>query len=228
MGAEMAESEFLAFLDDDDELIPDTLAPKIDYFREHPEVDVLVTDGFRVNGSKLTKIFPAPTTRGSDLVEAMMRAGWGAGALTLRRQSIDLSANFDAEFHHLEWTLTALSLASRYRCGFLDEPTYRYYEDTPNSLWKSAQHSLAATDVWCRLSKIYAATPYAPTVRRRYGLACHNASWECARQKKIGQAWRLHAKSLLSPGGASFLLFSARLLFSSLRRAAYDGERDVR
>ncbi len=216
VGAEMADSEFLAFLDDDDELLPNTLAGKIAYFRQHPEVDVLVTDGLRVNGSTVTKIFPPPEARCSDLVETMMRAGWGAGAITLRAQNIDLSA-FDAEFRHLEWTLTTLQLARRYRFGYLDEPTYRYYEDTPDSLWKSAEHCFAALDLWRKLSRLYAGTPYEATVRRRFGHACHVASWELARRGRIHDAWRLHFGSLMSPGGVVFVPLSARLLVASLR-----------
>lgn len=217
VGAEMADSEFLAFLDDDDELMPNTLAQKIEQFRQHPEIDVLVTDGLRINGSKITKIFPPPEARGTNLVETMMRAGWGAGALTLRAQNIDLSA-FDAELRHMEWTLTALELASRHQFGFLDEPTYRYYETTPNSLSKSAEHNLAAPEVWRRLSKCYAGTRYEAAVRRRYGRMCHDGSWESARRGRIRDAWRLHAESLRSPGGVAFVPFSARLLLASLRR----------
>jgi len=159
----MADSEFLAFLDDDDELMPNTFMRKIAYFREHPEIDVLVTDGLSVSGSTVTKIFPPPETRCADLVETMMRAGWGACALTLRMQNIDLSV-FNTDLRHMEWTLTALELARRYQCGFLDEPTYRYYKDTPNSLSKMAEHNLAGPEVWRRLSKIYADT--------RYDLSC--------------------------------------------------------
>ena len=217
VGAEMADSEFLAFLDDDDELMPNTLAPKIAHFREHPEIDVLVTDGLRVNGSVETKIFPPPEARGADLVETMMRAGWGAGALTLRTQNIDLSA-FDAEFRHLEWTLTALELASHHQVGFLDEPTYRYYEEMPNSLWKSAEHSFAAPEVWRRLSKSYAGTHHEASVRHRCGRVCHSASSDYAHQGRIREAWRLHFESLRSPGGMVFLSYSARLLFASVRR----------
>lgn len=217
VGAEMADSEFLAFLDDDDELMPNTLARKIAQFRQHPEIDVLVTDGLRVNGSTATKIFPPPEARCADLVETMMRAGWGACALTLRAQNIDLSA-FDAEFRHMEWTLTTLELARRHQFGFLDEPMYRYYETTPNSLSKSAEHNLAAPEVWRRLSKGYSGTRYDAAVRRRYGSECHNASSEYARQGKMRDAWRLHAGSLRSPGGVAFAPFSAKLLFASLRR----------
>lgn len=217
VGAEMADSEFLAFLDDDDELMPNTLAQKIAQFRDHPEIDVLVTDGLRINGSKITKIFPPPEARGTDLVETMMRAGWGAGALTLRAHNIDLSV-FDAELRHMEWTLTALELARRHQFGFLDEPTYRYFETTPNSLSKSAEHNLAAPEVWRRLAKCYEGTPYDAAVRRRYGKLCHDGSWESARRGRMRDAWRLHAESLRSPGGVVFLPFSARLLFASLRR----------
>lgn len=216
VGAETADSEFLAFLDDDDELMPNTLARKIAHFRRHPEVDVLVTDGLRVNGSSVTRIFPPAEARSADLVDTMMRTGWGACALTIRMQSVALSA-FDSEFRHLEWTLITLELARRFRFGFLDEPTYRYYEDTPNSLSKSAEHNLAAPVVWRRLSKSYAGTRYDATVRRRYGAACHNASWEYARRGRMRDAWRLHIASLLSPGGLGFLPFSARLMVASLR-----------
>ena len=217
IGAELADSEFLAFLDDDDELISNTLAPKIAYFRQHPEIDVLVTDGLRVNDSTVTRIFPPPEVRCVDFVETMMRAGWGACALTLRTQNVDLAA-FDAEFRHMEWTLTALLLARRHRFGFLDEPTYRYYEATPDSLSKNADHSLAAPEVWRRLSAGYAGTRYEGAMRRRYGTMCHGASSECARQGRMRDAWRFHTESLRSAGGFAFVPFSARLLFVSLQR----------
>ena len=217
VGAELADSEFLAFLDDDDELLPDTLARKIAYFREHPEVDVLVTDGLCVNGPSVTKLFPPPDGRCADLVETMMRVGWGACALTLRMQNIDLAA-FDPEFRHMEWTLTTLELARHYRFGFLDEPTYRYYEDTPGSLSKNAERYLAPPELWYRLTKSYAGTRYDAAVRRRYGRMCHNALWEYARRGRLRDAWRLHMESLMSPGGIVFVPYSAKLMLASLRR----------
>lgn len=217
VGAEFADSEFLGFLDDDDELIPGTLALRVEYFRQHPDVDVLVTDGLRVSGQVETRIFPAPETRSTDLIETMMRAGWGAGAITLRTQSVDLSA-FDAEFRHLEWTLTVLKLARRHRFGFLDELTYRYYENTPDSLSKLFEHSLAAPEVWRRLSEVYAGTRYETAVRRRYGRECHNVAVAYALQGRMRDAWRFHFKSLASPGGLAMLPFTARLLLGSLAR----------
>jgi glycosyltransferase involved in cell wall biosynthesis len=216
VGAEMADGEFLAFLDDDDELMPGTLVRKVAYFREHPEVDVLFTDGLRVNGSTVTNIFPPAAARRADLVETMMRTGWGACALTLRTQNIDLSA-LDAELGHMEWTLTTLELVRRYKFGFLDEPTYRYNEDTPNSVSKRAEHHLAAPEVWRRLSRSYAGTRYEALVRRRYGTVCHHVARECARRGHMRDAWRLHAESLQSPRGLAYVPFSATLLLASLR-----------
>jgi glycosyltransferase involved in cell wall biosynthesis len=227
VGAEVANSEFLAFLDDDDELMPNTLAPKLDHFRQHPEVDVLVTDGLRVDDSTVTTIFPPPESRHADLIETMMHAGWGAGAITLRAQNIDLSV-FHTEFRHMEWTLTTLELARRHRFAFLDVPTYRYYDNTPNSLSKCTEHSLAGPVVWRRLLKVYAGTAYEATVRRRYGTMCHDASWECARLGKMRDAWRLHAESLRSPGGLAFVSFSAKLAFTSLRRLFAGDESRIR
>jgi hypothetical protein len=217
LGAELAEGEFLGFLDDDDELVPDTLPLKVAEFRRSPDVDVLVTDGYRINGSEVTRIFPSAEERRPDLVETMMRAGWGAGTLTLRNGKVDLAA-FDPSFRHLEWTLTVLDLASRYRFAYLDVPTYRYYENTPNSLSKSQEHNLAAPEVWRRLSKSYAGSRYEPAVRRQHGVECHHASCEYLRRGRMRDAWRFHAAALLAPGGASFLTYSVRLTLASVRR----------
>jgi glycosyltransferase involved in cell wall biosynthesis len=216
VGAELADSEFLAFLDDDDELLPGTLAEKLDYFRENPEVDVLVTDGFRVHAGTTTRILPATSDRGSDVIEAMMRASWGAAAMTLRR-SVDLQA-FDAELRHMEWTFTALALARRFRVGFLDRPTYRYYEDTQNSLSKSDAHAVAAPEVWRRLVACYAGTRYETQMRRRHARECHYASRAYLRQGQLLNAWKMHAKSMGSADAVSFVRFTARLLLATLTR----------
>ena len=217
VGAEMANCEFLGFLDDDDELMPGMLERKVAYFRDHPEVDVLVTDGWRVSSSGSTNIFPQLRDRSADLIQTMMQTGWGACALTLRSQNVALSA-FDAELRHMEWTLTALLLARRYRVGFLDEPTYRYYETTPDSLSKSSDHRFAEPEVWRRLAKEFTGTPYEAFVRRRYVKACHSVSHAFALQGDMGQAWRFHTESLLSRGGLVHLPFSVRLLFYALSR----------
>ena len=217
IGVEIADSEFVGFVDDDDELEPDTLARKIAYFREHPEVDVLVTDGWRINGPRVTKVFPPPEKRSTDLVETLMRAGWGAGAVTLRMQRLDLTA-FDTEVRHVEWTLTTLELARRFRFGYLDETTYRYYETTPDSLSKCAAHIFGESRVWRRLAHTYAGTPHEATARRNYLTAGREASWELAYRRKFRDASRIQLESLRYPGGLRSLPFTARLLFTSLRR----------
>ncbi len=217
VGAEMANSELLGFLDDDDELLPDTLGRKIAWFREHPGADVLVTNGFRVTGLDSTPVFPPAGDR-NDLVERMMQVGWSACSLTLRTGKIDL-ALLSTEQRHLEWTMMALLLARRYQTGYLHEPMYRYYGDTPGSLSKSIEHSLAAPEVWRRLNVSYADTPYFSAMRRRYGIECHNASWQHARLGNLREAWRLHWQSMQSPGGLkAYLPYSRKLLLASLRR----------
>ncbi len=216
VGAEVADSEFIAFLDDDDEFLPDTLAPKIMQFREHSELDVLVTDGWRVVESDVSRIFPPLEERGDDFVETMMRVGWSACSLTLRTRTVDLAV-LDPLLRHMEWTLTALELARRYRVGYLDEPTFRYYETTPDSLSKAPAHSLAAPEVWRRLSCSYAGTHLEHAVRRRYGAVCHDVAWLCTCNGNLREAWRLHIESVRAPGGLAYVPFSAKLLLRSLR-----------
>jgi glycosyltransferase involved in cell wall biosynthesis len=217
VGAEMANSEFLAFLDDDDELTANTLGAKLAYFREHPEIDVLVTDGLRVDAAKSTRIFPPPEARSADFVETMMRVQWGACALTLRAQKIELTA-FDAEVPHMEWTLTAFELARHHQFAYLDQPTYLHYETTPDSLSKLHVHDLFGPPVWRRLAAGYVDTRYEAMMRDRYLQECHEVAWQFVRQRRYREAWRLQVESLLFPGGLASLPFTFRLLTASLRR----------
>ena len=113
--------------------------------------------------------------------------------------------------------MTAFALARHHRFAILDQPMYRYYENTPDSLSKSAEYGVAAPSVWQRLSEVYSGTRYEPMVRRRYGLECHWNSVRCARQGRLRDAWRFHADSLRSPGAASFIPYSAKLGLQSLR-----------
>lgn len=217
VGVELAEGEFLAFLDDDDEFMPDTLGTKVDYLRAHPEVDVLVTDGLRISESSVTKIFPPPDERCADLVETMMHVGWSACSLTLRARKIE-PAVFDPLLGHMEWTLTAMLLARSHQVGYVDQPTFRYYDTTPDSLSKRVEHQFAAPVVWRRLCATYAGTRYETSVRRRHGAICHVASWECAGFDRWREAWRLHRESLGSPGGFAYLPFTLKLLLAPLWR----------
>ena len=115
-------------------------------------------------------------------------------------------------------TLTVVDLARHHRVAYLDEPTYLYHETTPDSLSKLAEHSLAAPEVWRRLSQRYSDTRYDVAVRHRYGRMCHDGAWECARRGRLREAWQFHRESLRAPGGATFLLFSVKLLYATVRR----------
>ncbi len=124
------------------------------------------------------------------------------------------------EQRHLEWTLMALLLARRHQTGYLSEPMYRYYANTAGSLSKGIEHSLAAPEIWRRLTASYTDSPYLPAMRRRYSVECHNASWQHAQLGHLREAWRLHWESMRSPGGVmAYLPYSRKLLLASLRRA---------
>jgi hypothetical protein len=211
MGAELADSEFLAFLDDDDEFLPDTFAAKLAYFREHPEVDVLVTDGLKVDGSIVEPIFPPAGQLPADTVDALMSLAWGACSLTLRARAIDLSV-LDPQFRYFEWTLTVLLLARKHSIGFLQASTYRYYADTPDSLSKHLEFASATPGLWSRVLEAYTGTPYVAKIRRRYLLECDYVARQFAERGMFADAWSYHVRSLASPDGVRYLRFTPRLL----------------
>jgi hypothetical protein len=217
VGAELAATDYISFLDDDDEYLSDSLWLRVSFLDTHPDVDVLVTNGLAVNGTDEIKIIPPSSTLSTDPIVQTFQHGWQSAMLTLRRDSVDLSV-LDPELRHFEWTYTALLLALSCKIAVQDVLTFRYY-CTPGSLSQTDAHLLAEPEFWRRaLSKLRGST-HESLARVRLGQAYHDAAAFLSSKGALRDAVRYHVRGLACPGGFRRFGLTARLAAQALRAA---------
>jgi glycosyltransferase involved in cell wall biosynthesis len=216
VGAELAGTEFISFLDDDDEYLPDSLRVRVEFLDAHGKIDALVTNGLLCDGSRETRIIPPQSGLSGDPVVRAMQHGWQAGMLTLRLGRVDLSV-LHPELRHHEWSYTALRLASTNGLVTHDVLTFRYYK-TPGSLSQTAQHVLAEPTFWAHALKALAGSPYERLARARMGQALHDSATVYYQNDDLRSAIRHHLAGLRYPGGMARYGLSARLVLDVLRR----------
>ena len=210
-GRQLVDTDFFCFLDDDDEILPNGLAVRLQALTERPEVAFVATNGYyRSNGTEQVNI------RNTDMVSAepllaMTDTCWLASCGGLYRTSmVDVRAFADLP-HFLEWTYLGLKLASTRRMFFLDEPTFRVH-DSEDSLSSSVEYRVGSVTALEAALELPLPRQVTHRLRVRLSAAHHVLAGDYLSGNKLRLAWAHHLASLAQPGGVKYLLFSRRLI----------------
>ena len=210
-GRSLVATEYFAYLDDDDEFLPNALATRVAPMLADPSVDFVATNGYlEVGGSE--SIAYAPSARIDDEpLEELLRANWLQPCGNLFRSASVTLEDFDGTTKYYEWTLLAFRLSQRLKLRFLNVPTYRKH-DTPDSLYKSAGVVEGAVVVLDMLAAMNTKASLRSTLARLRGGALHAISDFHRAAGNYGAAWRYHAASLMHPRGWRYLPYTRHLL----------------
>jgi glycosyltransferase involved in cell wall biosynthesis len=186
---------FLAFLDSDDEWLPEKLAVQMDYLQRHPEVAVCACAYRKQWRDGRSTLVPAPHPE--DLTKAQHSAldFHGASTPVVRREVLDDVGYQDEDLRILEDWDWMLRISQKYRIEILDEPLAVIHENNPSPPYRMRDSTV-----------IFLAKHDADF--RRYG-AAH-------RRRVISQQWENSAFNMFEhnrPGEG------LRLLLRSLRHA---------
>lgn len=214
-GRKSVRTPFFAFLDDDDEFLPQALSTRLKPLMTDPQLDFVVTDGYRVVrggeqlavGKRLVKDDPLST---------LCEKNWMASCGGLFRTSTVTEQYFSDPVPYMEWTYLAFRLTISLRMCWLDTPTYRI-----NSSVVSLSKSNAYINSEIGTLKRILALPLPPHIRRavqiKIGRTYHTFAENSRRQGQRREAWRFHLESLLQPGGWRYLAYSRKLAFDFYR-----------
>jgi glycosyltransferase involved in cell wall biosynthesis len=186
---------FLAFLDSDDEWLPEKLRVQMDYLQRHPEVAVCACAYRKQWRDGRTMLVPAPHP--ADLTKALHSAldFHGASTPVVRREVLDEVGYQDEDMRILEDWDWMLRISQRHRIEVLDEPLAIIHENNPSPPDRMRDSTV-----------IFLAKHDADF--RRYG-AAH-------RCRVISQQWENSAFNMFEHGRAGE---AVRLLLRSLRHA---------
>lgn len=211
-GREEVRGRYFCFLDDDDELLAGSLRERVAVLEADEQVDAVVSNGYRYDGTRDELLLPDLQHAESEPMLALLRRNWLASCAALFRTSTVPGDPFARCVQYREWTTIGfLLLAGGCRFRFVDQPLYRIYH-SPQSESKSLGYLRAEIPA----IEFMLAECEDRKVRRllkvRRTTAYHSASDEARVAGDLGEAWSMHVRSLLQPGGWRHLPYTRHLL----------------
>jgi len=210
-GRQAVDTEYFAFLDDDDEYLPQAFARRLQVMSQRRDVDVAISNGLREQAGEHEVVIADLKQVAADPMAGMLRSNWLASCAGLYRSSSFGEALF-ALPDYFEWTYLAFSLClERKQLEFFDESVFIVH-DTAGSQSKSEHCRVAHADVLERLLALDLPTRIRRGVREKYGSALHTLADHCRMRGKYRDAWLYHLRSLVQPKGMRYALFTRKLL----------------
>ena len=215
-GRAHVDTAFFATLDDDDVLVPDALATRVDAALEAPGWDAIVTNGIRrgPHGESLHVEDAGAVNR--DPLLALRDTTWLLPGSWLCRSDAANATLFDDMPAHLECTYLALRFATGLRMRFLARPTVIWHTSTPLSVSASREYSVGQAQAIERLLALPMPAALRASFEERLRHACHANAERCLEEGATREAWGWHMRSLRAPGGWRHLLYTRKVLMRAI------------
>lgn len=212
IGCAAVNTPYFGALDDDDVLLSDALARRVSELKKHPELDVVVTNGYRREDGVDILNIPADADINSDPIRALLERNWllpGSWLCRSDRVSVEL---FEGMPSYLECTYLAASFATSYQMLWLGEPTVAYRIGSPQAESRSRRYIVGQAAALRRILRLPLPDDVKRALRRRIANAYHGAAEYDRRAGDMQKAWRWHLASLRSTGGWRYLPFTRHLM----------------
>lgn len=136
-GIRAAKGKWIAFLDSDDEWLPDSLERRLRMAADN-DTQVVHSDCYVVrHGIKNLRRFMVPSFKGRAYRDLLRRPGPFLQSLLVTKKALESIGFLDEKIvSYQEWD-TAIRLAEKYDFGFVPDPTFIYYCDHEQTISKN-------------------------------------------------------------------------------------------
>lgn len=240
-GRSQARGEFFCFLDDDDELTPDSIEMRVGALVRNPNVDAAATTGYYRSRNGLREDIDRDYFDESDLFGSALQKNWNASCATLFRSAVFNAEFFDEDYRHaryraskylprsvvdngFSWTFATARMCLDYRITFIDAPGY-VVNLAPESGSQSCAYHLGQAAVWRAISRLNVPGRHRGTVREKLVGVHHDISQRYLASGDWAAAVKHHLYALsMLPRGLRYLFYTryfclpARIRDALLRR----------
>ncbi len=201
---------YFAFLDDDDELLPDSNKNRLDALKKNSGCIFSISRGYRMlNGKRIPSASNIADAQ-KEPYEELEKNNWftSCGAVFRNTKSVIDSFNELPDYH--EWTYLAYKLVSLGNFCVVDTPCYIIHE-SPISLSKRYDYSVAHTVAFMKALQLNIPPAVKKSVKRRLARAEHDVATIALKNRQWRTAFTHHIRSLVLPGGLQYLPFTRHL-----------------
>ena len=212
MGQALVTSPWFGNLDDDDQLLPGALAARVGALLRRPEIDFVVSNGFRCGAEGDTLFIRDVAAVERDPLGTLLEKNWLLPGSWLCRTDAAPADLFEKMPRHLECTYLAVRFATSGKLLVLAEPMVRWSATTPGSARKSVEYRKGQVAALRQILHLPMPRDFRSGMRRKLSAAYHRVSGDCLAAGEIGDAWRWHLASLGEKGGTRYLSYTRRLV----------------
>ncbi|WP_210394985.1 glycosyltransferase family 2 protein [Motiliproteus sediminis] len=218
IGRSKVKTPFFCFLDDDDELLNNSVKERLDCMLASNTTDVVVGNGYRMttNGDE-SKVFSDFNLVSQDPLAYLTResGNWLASCSGLYRTSSIDQSYFDDYAKHYEWTYLAFKIALKCSIYFIDQPTYRIIGST-GSLSTSESYFSGSIDAVKKIIKLPLPMKHRKKLVNRLSDIHHHLSNRYLQKetRDYMKSWHHHIKSLNSIHGLRYLSYTRHIIKS--------------
>lgn len=209
IGRGAVQTPFFAFLDDDDEYLPEALTVRKAALLASPEAAVAATQGYRRSEGRDQLAHEPPDP--SSLLPSLAQSNWLASCGGLYRSALVQESDFKPEMAGLEWTYLAVRICLRQAAVYVPACTFRIHV-TPGSASLNARYCLRVVGALEAILSMPLNAGMRLAFQKRLCSAQHSAAVLLASDGQWSAAWNAHFSSLRLPGGMRFALFTRHLL----------------
>lgn len=215
-GRRAVQTPFFLELDDDDLLLPGTLAARLAVLHDHPSVDAVISSAILRSHTGDEPSFSDAAAVQETPLESLMRTNWMVPGCALFRTATVTSDFFACIPKYLEWTYLGMRLAIERRLSFLSDAGCVHNVGLPFSMNDSIACKLARPLAIRQLQSLHVPRAIKLALRKK---EC--ASWHAAAETRLAtgafrEAWKAHLHSMRYPYGWRYLSFSRHLFQTAI------------
>lgn len=209
------ETPYFTFLDDDDELLDNSLYSRVRPLEEDSSISLSVGNGLRCL-NRLDEVrfdnFDKITSQNALSILAAGDGNWLASCAGVYRTGHIGQELFDDYAPYAEWTYLAYRIALKCKISFIDTPVYRIHL-TNDSLSSGEPYLLGQIAFLDKLSKLPLPDSIREKVLSKKASAFHSISDFYLRNDSIIKAWKSHLCCLKLKSGWVYIPYTRYLLF---------------
>ncbi len=213
-GVQIARNHFFCFLDDDDELLKDTLANRCTIMSKDKSIDVLVTNGI-MSSTHDVKLVDEHLKKqiNASISLSLLEKNWFASPAPLfRKSSVDLALfKIDLKFYELTYLFYKL-IEKNYKIVFEDVLSYKVNVGTDASSSKSEEYFINHPKFLLKLMSLDLNADIKKKINNKILDSLNAVSFFYLSHNDISNAFKYHLKCLIS-GGWKYVFYTRKLIY---------------